>query len=612
VATATSSSQINLTWTDNSGNETGFKVERSPASGGPWTQIGTTAAASYADSGLASSTTYYYRVRAYGPSGDSGYSNTASATTLAGVPAAPSSLSATAISSSQIDLAWTDNSGNETGFKVERNAAGGAWAEVATPAANSIACTDPGLAPSTSYSYRIRAYNASGNSAYSNTAAASTPAGGASGAHLWSNNFGGPGAIDNVVPLGVAVDGLGEIAMAGYVQGRGDLGTGLLTSAGAGDGFVAKYASNGTPLWSRRFGAAQEDRAKAVAVDGSGNVWVTGLFRGTVDFGGGPVTAVAAGSAFLAKYSSTGAHLLSKRLSVGTAPEDGTALAVDGSGNVLVGGLLYQTSDFGGGPLTSAGSTDIFLVKLSSSGTHIWSRRMGGSGEEWIHGLAVNGSGGPALTGYSTAAADFGGGVLGGAGGKDIIVVQYSSTGAHVWSRRVGGSADEVAWGVSVDGGSNVVVTGNFVSSSINFGAGALANSGGADIFLAKYDSGGSAVWSKRFGTSLTIEEKAFGVATDGAGNIVLTGSIVDALDFGGGLLPGDGYYDIFLAKFTGAGAHVWSRRTGEGAGTEIDADGAGNVIAAGSFSGATTVNFGGANLASPGGTDTFLVKLGP
>jgi hypothetical protein len=365
-------------------------------------------------------------------------------------------------------------------------------------------------------------------------------------------------------------------------------------------------------MWSRRFGAAQEDRAKAVAVDGSGNVWVTGLFRGTVDFGGGPVTAVAAGSAFLAKYSSTGAHLLSKRLSVGTAPEDGTALAVDGSGNVLVGGLLYQTSDFGGGPLTSAGSTDIFLVKLSSSGTHIWSRRMGGSGEEWIHGLAVNGSGGPALTGYSTAAADFGGGVLGGAGGKDIIVVQYSSTGAHVWSRRVGGSADEVAWGVSVDGGSNVVVTGNFVSSSINFGAGALANSGGADIFLAKYDSGGSAVWSKRFGTSLTIEEKAFGVATDGAGNIVLTGSIVDALDFGGGPLPGDGYYDIFLAKFTGAGAHVWSRRTGEGAGTEIDADGAGNVIAAGSFSGATTVNFGGANLASPGGTDTFLVKLGP
>ncbi|MDQ5840288.1 MAG: fibronectin type III domain-containing protein, partial [Chloroflexota bacterium] len=474
AATASSSSQISVVWSDNSNNETGFKVERGPATGGPWTQIGTTTATSYSDSGLASSTTYYYRVRAYGPSGDSGYSNTSSATTLVGAPAAPSGLSATAISSSRIDLSWVDNSPNESGFKIERNVAGGAWAQVATSAANANSYSNSGLLASTAYSYRVRAYNTAGDSAYSNTASATTPA--SVGAHVWSRDFGGPGSMANAIPLGVAVDVLGEISVVGYIQNTVDLGTGLLTSAGGADIFVARYSSAGTPLWSMRIGSSSDDRAKAVAVDDSGNIFVTGFFRGTVDFGGGPVSAQTnAANAFLAKYSPAGIHLWSKRLSTGSGLDEGTALAVDAGGNVLVGGILYQTSDFGGGPLTTAGGADIFLAKYSASGAHSWSKRMGGAGEDWVYGLAVNGSGGPALTGSSVGSADLGGGVIAGAGGKDIIVAQYSSTGAHVWARRVGGSADDSGRGVAVDGAGNLAVTGNFASTSIDFGSGALA-----------------------------------------------------------------------------------------------------------------------------------------
>jgi hypothetical protein len=611
-ATASSSSQINLTWTDNSNNETGFKVERSAATGGPWTQIGTTTAASYADSGLASSTTYYYRVRAYGPSGDSGYSNTSSATTLAGAPAAPSGLSATPISSTRIDLTWLDNSSNESGFKVERSASGGPWAQVATPAANANSYADSGLVSSTAYSYRVRAFNTAGDSAFSNTASATT--GGAAGAHVWSRDFGGPGAMDSVLPQGVAVDNLGEVAMAGYFVNSADLGTGTLSSAGAADIFVAKYSTQGTPLWARQAGSSQDDRAKAVAFDGSGNVLVTGLFYGTIDLGGGAVSSAPnAVNCFVAKYSPTGAHLWSKRLSSALGLDEGMGIAVDSSGNVLVAGMLYQTSNFGGSNLTSAGSADAFLVKLSPTGTHLWSKRVGGSAEEFVYGLAVDGSGNPAITGHSTGSADFGGGSLAGAGGKDIFVAQYSgSTGAHLWSRRVGGSVDDVGRGIAIDGAGDVVVTGNFASSSVNFGSGALANTGGADIFLAKYSSGGTSLWSKRFGAGLSLDEKAFGVGTDPSGNILLTGSVVDAIDFGGGSLPGDGYYDIFVAKFGSAGGHVWSKRTGAGAGTSVASDGGGNVVAAGYFVGSTPVNFGGANLLSPGGTDAFLVEFGP
>jgi hypothetical protein len=432
------------------------------------------------------------------------------------------------------------------------------------------------------------------------------------GAHIWSKDFGGPNLSASAVALGVAVDSLGEIAIAGYMQGSVDMGTGLMTSAGGNDIFIAKYTAGGVPLWSRRVGASQDDRAQGIAVDGSGNVYVIGTFQGTVDFGGGAVSSPATYvNSFLVKYSPLGAHLWSKRLS-STGMDEGLAVAVDGSGNVTAAGVLYQTSNFGGSSLATAGGSDVWVARFSSAGAHVWSRRAGGTGDDWVYAVAVDGSGNASITGYSAAAADFGGGLLNGFGAKDIIVAQYSSTGGHVWSRRVGGSGNDVGRDIAVDGSGNVVVTGNFASSSVNFGSGALSNAGGADIFLVKYSSQGASLWSRQFGSSLSLSEGANSVATDAAGNVMLTGSVAAPIDFGGGVLTGDNYYDIYVAKFDGAGAHAWSKRTGEGSGTGIAADGSGNVVVTGTFTGVTPVNFGGSDLQSPGATDTFLVKFGP
>ncbi len=432
------------------------------------------------------------------------------------------------------------------------------------------------------------------------------------GAHIWSKDFGGTDAFDAAILWGMALDDLGELATTGTIQNTVNLGTGQLTSAGSTDIFVAKYASNGTPLWSKRIGGTMGDVGKAVAMDGSGSIYVTGYFRGTVDFGGGPLSTTST-SAFLVKYSSTGLHQWSKKLSTSASGiDDGTALAADVNGDVVVGGLFYQTSNFGGASLTSAGGADVFLAKFSSSGAHVWSKRMGGTGDDLMNRVTLDSAGGPVVAGQFNNSADFGGGTLSSAGGKDIFVARYSSTGSHVWSKRIGGSLDDIARGVAVDGGGNVVLTGNFASSSVDFGGGALLNSGGADIFLAKYSSGGTHVWSKRFGGSFSAAENGYDVATDGAGNVLLTGSVVDTIDFGGGPLPSDGWYDIFLAKFSATGGHLWSKRTGAGAGNAIATDSSSNVIAAGIFSGETRVNFGGSDLLSPGGNDTFLVKLGP
>jgi hypothetical protein len=218
------------------------------------------------------------------------------------------------------------------------------------------------------------------------------------------------------------------------------------------------------------------------------------------------------------------------------------------------------------------------------------------------------------MTGYFNGSASFGGAQLNSAGGKDIFLARYSSTGGYVWSMGMGGTLDDIAKSVAVDGGGNVIVTGNFASASVNFGGGALTNTsgGGADIFLAKYSAAGAHVWSKQFGGTLSLAENAYDVATDAAGNILLTGSIVSSMNFGGGSLPSDGWYDIFMAKFSGTGAHVWSKRTGAGSGKGIGADRDGNVLTAGTFTGDSRVNFGGSDLLSPGGTDAFLVKFGP
>jgi titin len=176
TATTISSSQINLSWSDNSNDETSFKIERS-TNGINFTQIAVTAsnATAFSDSGLAPATTYYYRVRASSSAGDSAYSNLSSATTLAVPPAAPSALTATAGSTSQINLAWSDNATNEQGFKIERSDNGANFFQIATVAANVTTYSNTGLQSNRRYYYRVRAYNSAGNSAYSNTANAKTP-----------------------------------------------------------------------------------------------------------------------------------------------------------------------------------------------------------------------------------------------------------------------------------------------------------------------------------------------------------------------------------------------------------------------------------------------------
>ena len=180
AASALSSSEIRVGWQDNSGNESGFKLDRRVSGASTWARVATPGAnvTTYTDSGLADGTTFYYKVKEYNGDGDSGYSNTDDATTPVELqpPAAPGNPSATALSTSAIRFTWTDNSNDEESFKIRRSLDGSDWYTLSsiTVSANTTSYTDTGLAADTKYWFKVRAANAAGDSAYTAAASATT------------------------------------------------------------------------------------------------------------------------------------------------------------------------------------------------------------------------------------------------------------------------------------------------------------------------------------------------------------------------------------------------------------------------------------------------------
>ena len=164
--------------------------------------------------------------------------------------------------------------------------------------------------------------------------------------------------------------------------------------------------------------------ATAVAVDASGNVVVAGAFAGTVDLGGGPLTAQgAAANVFVASFDCGGALRWSKAFGVPTQANDAVAaVAVDAAGNILVAGQFEGTIDFGAGPLTSL-KTDGFVAKLSPAGDGLWSKRYGDvKSQDLASGIAADAAGNVIVTGIFEGTVDFGGGAIHG-DGHDLFLL---------------------------------------------------------------------------------------------------------------------------------------------------------------------------------------------
>lgn len=365
------------------------------------------------------------------------------------------------------------------------------------------------------------------------------------GERVWSLRAGGAGYQ---IGYDVATDAQGNTALVGNFAGEVDFGGGPLSAVSPGDVFVVKLDANGKHLWSRRFGGPLGQVPYTVSFDPSGAIVFAGTFYGTIDFGGGLLTSAGAGDIFVAKLDPSGQHAWSKRFG-DASNQVAYSVATDPAGNVVLTGVCVGATDFGAGALEGGGGGDIFVVELDSAGNHLWSRVFGDEKDQIAYAVAADEKGNVIVTGSLYGAVDFGGDMLVSAGGSDVFVLALDAGGNYGWSKRFGDEKDQIGYGVAVDSAGNALITGSFAGLT-DFGGGPLTSAGGADVFVAKLDQGsGTHLWSRRAGATGT--DQGVSAAIDTSGNAIVAGHFTSTVDFGTGPLTSAGGADLFIAKFT-------------------------------------------------------------
>jgi hypothetical protein len=365
----------------------------------------------------------------------------------------------------------------------------------------------------------------------------------AAGNHVWSNAFGSPLVSGEQIVKAVAIDPLGNVFLAGEFEGSIDLGGGSLVSAGQRDVFLAKLTSSGQHVWSKRFGAAQADFADDVAVDPTGNVVLLGKYGDLVDFGGGSILT---NQAVLVQLTAAGAFAWSRPLV--SYLSGWSSVALDASGNLLSAGGFNNTVDFGGGPLSAPGDFEIYAAKLGAAGNHVYSKKYGSSNPDGAHDVAADGQGNLLMTGEAYPPTNFGPGPMTG----NIFATKLDATGNTVFAKDFGGvGSNNVGRGIAADAMGNVLVIGDFMGSTIDLGGGPFQNPSTvySAMYIGKLSPTGAHLSSATY-KGVGANGSASGMAIEDAGNghAAVVGRYAGTLDLGSGALPNvlDG---IFIAR---------------------------------------------------------------
>ncbi|HEY0029400.1 MAG TPA: SBBP repeat-containing protein, partial [Bacteroidia bacterium] len=355
---------------------------------------------------------------------------------------------------------------------------------------------------------------------------------------------------------GVGTDNSGNVYIAGKYERNAYFGGKYVSCAGNHDIYIAKYGPSGSFKWVRTAGGSIGDYAHAIAVDGDGNCYITGEYETTTYFGSIALKSKGNNDVFVAKYDTNGKLIWVKNLGGGTANDRGLSITLSG-GNVYVSGRFQGAAYLGGVEVVTAGGTDIFIAKYTTGGSFQWVKRAGGSGDDEGYAISNDPSGNLYMTGYFSGTAKFGGVSVTSKGGTDVFIAKYNSSGSVIWVKRTGGTGDDAGNAIKVDNSGRVFITGGFRHTS-TFGSISISADafGHPDIFIARYDSEGNAVWAKKAGGSNSDAGRA--IAVDGSSNVFITGNYGKSATFSGTTIYGADITELYFASYDAAGNFRW------------------------------------------------------
>jgi hypothetical protein len=354
------------------------------------------------------------------------------------------------------------------------------------------------------------------------------------GAYVWANIW-GDAAYQNA--LAVAVDGSGNIYVAGEFDGTLDFGVGApLVSAGSLDAFILKLDAQGDPVWARQFGDASFQTVYAIDADPAGNVVVTGAFEGAISIDA--FQPIADGRDGYVLKMDPGGNVVWGHAFGGAGWAEGLGVAFAGS-DALVAGYFDDEVSFGGAPASAGDSDDGFVARLSSDGGQIWIATVGGpTGSQYITDVASGLGDIVAVSGGFDSAITLPASSVAAVEEEDAFVLAFDGAGNPVWGRAFGGTASQEATRIDLDGAGNVWV-GVEQQSIVDYGAGPIASWGIGDVVMVKLDPTGALVRSVRLG--FPDNEDVRGLGVDSGGNAVSAGHAEEEVDFGTGLVDCDG-----------------------------------------------------------------------
>lgn len=357
----------------------------------------------------------------------------------------------------------------------------------------------------------------------------------------WIQQIGG--SLDDEV-TGIGLDSLGNIYISGSFRVMAVFGGNQYFAQGESDIFVAKFNPLGNNLWVQTAGGNFEDKALGLYVAYNGNCFLTGYFQGNANFQGHSLVSSGGDDFFVGCYNSSGV-LDWIQQGGGLSPDRGHTIIQTIAEDIVVAGIFQGNATFGTSSLNSAGDNDIFIVRYDRYGNLISLQSAGGTADDQPFGLDADEQNNIFISGYFGATATFGGVNLTSAGSKDVFVVKLNPSGNAIFAKRAGGSSEDIAYALVYTPSEQIYISGKF-SGLAQWDSFSLASAGGSDIFICRLDSDGIFRMAKSTGN--IGNDVSYDLTLDDEYNPIFTGSFTNSLFLAGTTLISSGQNDMIYA----------------------------------------------------------------